>query len=168
MSTGNVVRFVGKATLISVAAYLISGGLAYLLLTKRFYVGDHAVFAAFLRSEANPEQWAHVTRWQVPILLARALLIAIVLLPFREALSAHAPRRRLAVLFGVFFVMLHLAAAAPSPSNLEGLVYMRPELLGVDVFLLTQPEMIAQCLLMAIGIGLWACRPTTPSQRLPP
>ena len=53
---------------------------------------------------------------------------------------------------------LHLAAAAPSPSNLEGLVYMRLEFVGIEVFLLTQPEMIAQCLLMALGIGFWACK----------
>ena len=159
MAAGTGLRFVVKATVVSTAAYLVSGGLAYVLLTKRFYVGDHAVFAGFLRSEANPELWAHVTRWQIPILLARSLLISIVLLPFREVVSALAPLARTAVLFGLFFVLLHMAAAAPSPSNLEGLVYMRPELVGLDVFLLTQPEMIAQCLLMAVGIGLWACRP---------
>ena len=57
----------------------------------------------------------------------------------------------------LFFVLLHLAAAAPSPSNLEGIVYMRPELIGVVPFLLTQPEMLLQSLLFALGTGLWAC-----------
>ncbi len=65
---------------------------------------------------------------------------------------------RVWVLFVIFFVLLHLAAAAPSPSNLEGIVYMRPELLGVVPFLLTQPEMIAQSLLFAIGVGVWALK----------
>lgn len=58
----------------------------------------------------------------------------------------------------LFFVWLHLAAAAPSPSNLEGIVFMRPELMGVVPFLLTQPQMTAQSLLFPWGGGLWACR----------
>lgn len=159
MKSGTILRFMTKVTVVSSGAYLVAGGLAYQLLTKRFYVGDDAVFAGFLRSEANPLQWAHVMRWQIPILVGRALLIAVALVPFRETLTSFALWKRTLVLFVLFFVTLHLAAAAPSPSNLEGLVYMRPEFVGIDVFLLTQPEMIAQCLLMAWGVGVWACKP---------
>lgn len=157
-------RFVAKVAIVSSAAYLIAGGLAYQLLTKRFYVGDGAIFAGFLRSEDNPPEWAHVMRWQVPILVARGLLIALALVPFREALTSFAPWKRTLALFVLFFGPLHLAAAAPSPSNLEGLVYMRPQFVGIEVFLLTQPEMIAQCLLMAIGISAWACKPLSEAQ----
>lgn len=35
---------------------------------------------------------------------------------------------------------------------------MRPELMGVVPFLLTQPQMTAQSLLFPWGGGLWACR----------
>jgi hypothetical protein len=35
---------------------------------------------------------------------------------------------------------------------------MRPELIGVAPFLLTQPEMILQSLIFALGTGLWAAR----------
>ena len=70
--------------------------------------------------------------------------------------------KRVLVLFVLFFVLLHLAAAAPSPSNLEGIVYMRPELIGVLPFLLTQPEMVLQSLLFALGTGLWACAQPAP------
>lgn len=150
-------RFVLKVTLVSTAAYLIAGALAYQLLTKRLYVGDDAIFARFLRSEADPTQWRHVMIWQFPMLLARGLLISLALLPFQAALMSFALRKRLLVLFALFFVMLHLAATAPSPSNLEGIVYMRPELIGVGPFLLTQPEMILQSLLFAFGTGVWAC-----------
>ncbi len=154
--------FVGKVTLISSVAYLFAGALAYQLLTKRFYVGDDAIFATFLRSESNPAEWSHVMRWQFPMLFARGLLISLSLLPFHEALCSFRPPKRVFVLFTLFFVLLHLAAAAPSPSNLEGLVYMRPELMGVVPFLLTQPEMIGQSLLFALGVGLWACRQPSP------
>ena len=148
-------RFVLKVTVVSSVAYLVAGALAYQLLTKQLYVGDDAIFAAFLRSEANPSQWSHVMRWQFPMLLARGLLIAFALLPLRDALSSFGLRKRVSVLFVIFFVLLHLASAAPSPSNLEGIVYMRPELIGLGPFLLTQPEMIAQSLLFAMGVGVW-------------
>ena len=153
-------RFVLKVSLVSSVAYLIAGALAYHLLTKRFYVGDAAIFARFLRSEADPTEWRHVMAWQFPMLLARGLLISLALLPFRSALISFALPKRVLVLFVLFFVLVHLAAAAPSPSNLEGIVYMRPELIGVVPFLLTQPEMVVQSLLFALGTGVWACAPS--------
>ena len=153
--------FVGKVILVSSVAYLFAGALAYQLLTKQFYVGDGALFATYLRSESNPAQWSHVMTWQFPMLLARGVLIALSLLPFHEALCAFRRPKRVFVLFMLFFMLVHLAAAAPSPSNLEGIVYMRPELMGVVPFLLTQPEMIGQSLLFALGVGLWACRKPT-------
>lgn len=150
--------FVLRVVVVSTLAYLVAGALAYQLLTKRFYVGDDAMFAGFLRSEANPGEWQHVMSWQLPILLARSALIALALVPFRTALMSFAPRRRVVVLFGLFFLLLHLAAAAPSPSNLEGIVYMRPKFIGVAAFLLTQPEMLLQSAILALGTGLWAVR----------
>ena len=150
-------RFVLKVVLVSSVAYLVAGALAYHFITKPFYVGDAAIFARFLRSEADPTAWRHVMTWQFPMLVARGLLIALALLPFRPALTSFAAPKRVAALFVLFFVLLHLAAAAPSPSNLEGIVYMRPELIGVVPFLLTQPEMLLQSLLFALGTALWAC-----------
>jgi hypothetical protein len=151
-------RFVAKVVVVSSGAYLVAGALAYHFLTKRFYVGEAAPFATFLRSEANPTEWRHVMTWQFPMLIARGLLIALALLPFRPALASFPVPKRTLALFVLFFVLLHLAAAAPSPSNLEGIVYMRPELIGVVPFLLTQPEMLLQSLLFALGTALWACR----------
>ena len=107
---------------------------------------------------ADPDQWRHVMTWQFPMLLVRGLLISLALLPFRSALISFPLRKRVFVLFLMSFVLLHLAAAAPSPSNLEGIIYMRPEFMGVGPFLLTQPEMILQSLLFALGTALWACR----------
>ncbi len=150
--------FVGKVPLISSVACLLAGALAYQLLSNQFYVGEGALFATYLRSESNPAQWSRVMTWQFPMLLARGVLIALSLVPFHETLCSFGRPKRVFPLFMLFFVLLHLAAAAPSPSNLEGIDYMRPELIGVVPFLLTQPEMIAQSLLCALGVGLGACR----------
>jgi hypothetical protein len=157
-------QFILKVTFVSTVAYLVAGLFAYQLITKRFYVGDDAIFAGFLRSEADPVLWRHVMTWQFPVLVARGLLISLALLPFRAALSSFTLRTRVLSLFGLFFVLLHMAAAAPSPSNLEGIVYMRPEFIDIGPFLLTQPEMVFQSLLFALGTGIWACaRPERPS-----
>ena len=154
-----MIRFVLKVTAVSAGAYLVAGAAAYQLLTKPFYVGPDALFARYLRSEAEPAQWAHVMRWQFPMLALRGGLIGVALAPFQAALTGFGRARQIRVLAVLFFVLLHFAAAAPSPSNLEGIVYLRPELMGVGPFLLTQPEMIGQSLLFALGTALWALRP---------
>lgn len=151
-----LLRFIAVTTVVLMVAYLAAGAVAYQLLTKPLYVGPDAPFAQFLRSESIPELWAHTMRWQFPMLFLRSLVIALVLAPLRSALLPFSVLRRSAVLAAFFFVMLHFAAAAPSPSNLEGLVYMRPELVSLRAFLLTQPEMVAQSFLSGFGIAKWA------------
>jgi hypothetical protein len=145
--------FVAKSTALYCVAYLLAGGIAYQLLTRRFYVGADPIFTAYLRSESNPGEWAHTTVWLVPALALRAVLISLALLPFVGALRKMATTKRVAVTFTLLFVLTHLGAAAPSPSNIEGLVYMRPELIRADAFLLTQPEMVLQCILFALGLS---------------
>lgn len=144
-------KFIILTTLIYSLVYLFVGAITYQLITKQFYVGIDPIFTAFLRSEANPSQWAHVMQWQLPLLLLRGLLIAIVLYLFIDALRSLSLRKRIGVLFAVNFILVHLSSAAPSPSNIEGIVYMRPELMNVESFLLTQPEMIIQSLLFAVA-----------------
>lgn len=150
-------RFLVSSTAIYTLAYLFVGAIAYQLITKQFYVGEDPIFTAYLRSEANPAEWDHTNLWLIPGVLLRALLISLVLLPFVETLRKMAFWKRAGVLFALMFVLIHIAAAAPSPANIEGLIYMKPELSGVSSFLLTQPEMIAQCLLFALGLS-WVLR----------
>lgn len=145
--------FVVKSTLIYMFAYLIIGGIAYQLITKQFYVGDMPLFTAYLRSESNPAEWAHTNIWLVPGLFVRALLISLVLVPFVDTLKKMSFAKRVGILFALMFVLIHIAAAAPSPSNIEGLIYMKPALVSAKTFLLTQPEMIFQTLLFALGVS---------------
>ncbi len=145
-------RFVLIITLVYSLAYLVAGGLAYQLITKQFYVGDNAIFTAYLRSEASPAEWAHTNTWIFPILLLRGFLLSLVLLPFRDTLFRFSFKKRALVLSLFIFLAAHIAAAAPSPSNLEGFVYMKPEIFTFKALLLTQPEMIAQ----SLGFGLLA------------
>jgi hypothetical protein len=158
-------RFIASSTAIYALAYLVVGAIAYQLITKQFYVGDNPIFNAYLRSESNAAEWAHTNLWLIPGLLLRALLISLVLLPFMETLKKMAFWKRTGVIFALMFVLIHIAAAAPSPSNIEGLIYMKPQLTGATSFLLTQPEMIGQCLLFALGLS-WVLRSSsTPNKK---
>ena len=145
--------FIAKSTAIYSLAYLVVGGIAYQLITKQFYVGDDPIFTIFMRNEANVSEWAHVNLWLIPGLLLRGLLISVVLSFFTIPLRSMSFIKRVGVVFLVIFILTHLAAAAPSPSNIEGLVYMKSELISLKSFLLTQPEMIAQSLLFALGLS---------------
>ncbi len=149
--TKESIKFIAKTTLLYAFTYLFVGAIAYQLLTKQFYVGDNSLFTMFLRSESNQSQWTHVVQWQFPMLFLRSLLIALVLLPFVKVLETFSFKKRVLVIFALLFVLTHLAAAAPSPGNIEGFIYMRPELMNLRTFLLVQPEMIAQTLLFALG-----------------
>ena len=149
--TKESIKFVTKTTLLYAFTYLFVGAIAYQLLTKQFYVGDGSLFTMFLRSESNPSQWTHVLQWQFPMLFLRSLLIALVIFPFINVLQTFSFKKRALVIFSLLFVLVHLAAAAPSPGNIEGFVYMRPELMSPKTFLLVQPEMIAQTILFALG-----------------
>lgn len=155
--------FVLKSTLIYSLAYLFVGAIAYQLITKQFYLGDSPIFTAYLRSESNPAEWAHTNTWIFPGLILRALLISLVLVPFVGTLKKMQSAKRVGVIFLLMFVLIHIAAAAPSPSNIEGFIYMRPELVSLKSFLLTQPEMIFQCILFALGLS-WVIQRTPENQ----
>jgi hypothetical protein len=146
-------KFILKSTFIYSFAYLIVGGIAYQLITKQFYIGDAPIFTAYLRSESNPAEWAHTNIWLVPGLLCRAMLISLALLPFTGTLMRMTFSKRVAILFALLFILTHIAAAAPSPSNIEGLIYMKSDLISMNAFLLTQPEMIVQSFLFAFGLS---------------
>lgn len=145
--------FVAKSTIAYSLCYLIVGAIAYQLITKQFYIGDDPVFTAYLRSETNPAEWSHTNTWIIQGVLLRALLISMVLLPFVDELKRISFMKRVGILFSLLFVLTHLAAAAPSPSNIEGLIYMKESLVSINTFLLTQPEMIAQSLLFAFSLS---------------
>lgn len=157
--------FVVKSALIYTLAYLFIGAIAYQLLTKPFYIGDDPVFTAYLRSQLNPAEWAHTNIWLVPGLLVRAVLLSLVILPFIATLKNLSFAKRTWTVFALTFVMIHLAAAAPSPGNIEGLIYMKPELVSSRIFILTQPEMILQCLLFALGLAYILNKPSNQLNR---
>lgn len=144
--------FTGKVTAAHVTTYFLAGALAYNLFTKEFYVGPHPIFAAFMRTEAEPELWAHVVRWFLPAQILRGLLMALVLYPLFDTLKAWSFGKRFLLIAGLYLVLGFWGATVAAPGTLEGMVYLRP-FITAQVHLKVQPEIIGQGLVLAFLIA---------------
>jgi hypothetical protein len=146
-------------------SYLIVGAIAYPLFYKPFWEGPNPLYAPFLRTMATPALWEQAMAWQIPGQLLRGLLMALVLIPVLPKLAEISFARRYAFIAGLFFVFTHLAATAPSPANIEGAIYMRPEFV-LPAFWACQPEIIAHSLLAGGLIAKFMFKPVKREQTI--
>ncbi len=141
--------FASKVVAAHVTTYFVAGAIFYQLLTKDFYTGPNPIFAAFMRTEAEPELWAHVTTWFLPAQILRGILMAAVLYPLFDTLKTWPFGKRFLWIASLYLVFAFWSAAGAAPGTIEGVVYMRPPITGF-VHLKVQPEIIFQ------GFGLAA------------
>lgn len=146
-------------------SYLIVGTIAYQLFYKPFWEGPNPLYAPFLRTMATPALWEQAMTWQIPGQLLRGLLMALVFIPILPALAGISFARRYAFIAGLYFVFAHLAASAPSPGNIEGALYLRPEFVTAG-FLPSQPEMIAHSLLAGFFITKFMFKSAQQAQQI--
>src|SRR5262245_10964746 len=146
--------FAAKVVVAHVVTYFVVGAAAYHLLTKRFYEGPDPVFAAFMRTPADPALWGHVERWFLPAQVLRGRLVALALAPFLGTLRQWGVWRRFACLAGLYLVFGFWAAAVAAPGTIDGLVYLRPEVTA-EAHILVQPEIVVQGALFALWLAWW-------------
>lgn len=146
--------FAGKVAAAHVLTYFVVGAIAYQFLTKDFYIGPDPIFKTFMRTEAEPDLWAHVMRWFLPAQILRGILIAAVLYPFFDTLNGWPFRKRFLAISGLYLVFGLWAAAGASPGSIEGMVYMRP-FITPAVHLKVQPEIVAQGLALGALVAWW-------------
>lgn len=137
--------FVLFFTVAHILTYLVVGALAYESITKQFYQGEVPTFI-FMRTESDPQLWAHAMRWMIPGQVIRGIIMGLALLPFMAVLIRSSVLKRGLIISLIYFVFSHLSAAGPTTSNIEGFIYLRPEYLTARSFLLTQPEIVVQSL----------------------
>ena len=151
------IRFLMVVILSHTFAYLVAGGISYQLITKPFWEGPNPLLSAYLRTPGNAELWNFAMTWQVPAQLLRALLLGLALLPLLDTLKAWSLLKCFTFLSVLLFVFTHFASAAPSPANLEGLVYIKPEFVKLGFFAM-QVEMILYSLLAGFFMAKWLFR----------
>jgi len=152
MNTKRFAIFTAKVIAAHVTTYFLAGTVFYPWLTKPYYVGPNPIFAAFMRTETEPELWAHVVTWFLPAQLLRGALIAVVLYPLYDVLKAWPFLRRCLYVASFYLVFGFWAAAVAAPGTIEGLVYMRP-FITPSVHLRVQPEIVFQGLALAVFIA---------------
>lgn len=138
-------RFVIVFMLAHTGAYLFAGGIAYQFITKEFWEGTNPLLSVYLRTPGNADLWNHAMIWQIPGQIARSLLIGLVLLPLYGTLKEWKLLKTFFFISILLFVTTHFSSAVPSPANIEGFIYMRPEFVKLG-FMKMQPEMILYCI----------------------
>lgn len=129
------------------AAYLVAG-----MIVQPFYEplfrGDAPLLACYLRTTADPELYSQAMAWAFPAQIARALLLALALVPVLRHLMEMRFAARFAFLFGLFFLYMSFAASAPG-ANIEGLVYFKPAIVEAG-FLPGLLESVLHALVMSL------------------
>ena len=148
------VLFILFLTIAHILTYLVVGALAYEFITKQFYQGEVPTFI-LMRTESEPQLWAHAMRWMIPGQLIRGIIMGLTLLPFMAVLVKSSILKRGLMISLIYFVFSHLSAAGPTTSNIEGFIYFRPEYFTARLFLLTQPEIIVQSLALGFLFALF-------------
>lgn len=140
--------------LIHLGAYVIAGVSNQQWLSKDLYGGERALFAPFFRDMSDPAEQRRSGRLMVPAQLLRALLMSVVLYPLLDPIGRLPYGGRFAFLAGLMFVYADLAAATPFSNNIEGLIYLKPELTTRDVFLRVGSEAVVYSLLFG-AVAAW-------------
>ena len=160
---GKYIRLAIVFVLSHTFSYLIVGAIAFQLFYKPFWEGPSPLYAPFMRTMSEPALWEQAMLWQIPGQLLRGLLMALAISPVLFKLDEISFARRYAFIAGLFFVFGHMAASAPSPANIEGALYMRPEFVAQG-FWLSQPEIIAHSLLAGFLIARFMFKPAKRGQ----
>lgn len=149
------IRFLIVIVAAHTIAYLIAGGIAYQLITKELWERPNSLLSLYLRTPGDSELWEYAMIWQIPGQLLRALLIGLVLIPLQSSLKEWSGLKKFLFFSGLLFVLTHLSSAVPSPANIEGLVYMRPEFIQLG-FVKMQPEMILYSIIAGLIFSRFA------------
>jgi hypothetical protein len=153
--------FVGKMIVTLVVTTFAVGLVAYPLLTTDLFESSNSALAKIYRTQADPELWNPVYVWILPVQIARATLIALVLFPLYDSLVQWSYWKRFLTIAGLLVVLGHLAG---SSGIIEGLYMMRPEFVTPEILARSLPEPIVQGVFISAWIAQWMVdRPAKPT-----
>ena len=133
-----------------VAAYITAGAVTYPLVYKGWHAGEGSLYGAFLRDMTDDTERRRNGLLLLPTQIARATLMSLVLYPLLGALGDLGTLTQFLVMFGLMYVYTDLAAATPFSNTIEGIVYMRGEIIR-RAFWPTQIEAVLYATLMGIA-----------------
>lgn len=149
------IGFAGRVTVAHVVTYIAVGALAYPLLTHEFFEGSAGLAGQVMRTPAEPELWAHVTRWMLPFQVLRGVLISVVLYPFLETLTRWSYAKRVSVIAGLYIVLGQWASTVAGSGTIEGWLILRPEFTTPGVVVKAMGEGFVQGIALSAWVARW-------------
>jgi hypothetical protein len=100
---------------------------------------------------SDPSEASNVNKKIIPVQLARALLMSVVLYPVLGVLGELPFGLKFLFFGGLMFVYADFCSAIPFSNTLEGLIYMKPQFVKRKVFWTFQMEAIIYSLLFGLA-----------------
>ncbi len=130
------------------SAYFIAGIIAYNI-SQDLYQGKNRLLDYLV--DPNQEGEAKFTLKKVlPAQIIRSLLMSIILYPLLGAITKLSFTIKFLFFTGLMLIYTDLTSTPPFPSNIEGLVYMKPKYIKKKTFWKTQTEMIIYSTIFAL------------------
>ncbi len=133
---------------IHTASYILAGVVA-LNISQDLYEGDTRLMD-FLVDPQLEGPGSFMLVKVLPAQVLRGLLMSVVLYPIAGFLGDLSFFFKFLFFAGLLYIYTDLSSAAPFPSNLEGIVYMKGEYVSSGVFWKLQVEMVIYSLLFGL------------------
>lgn len=144
------IRFTLLFFVIHTITYYIAGFINYQF-SKKLYGGRDQLYKSFLRNMSDSKETAVVNKKIIPVQLARAILMSIVLYPVIDYIGELSLGLRFLLMGGLMFVYADFCSAIPFSNTLEGLIYMKPEFVKPKIFWTIQMEAIIYSIIFGLA-----------------
>lgn len=144
------IRFTLLFFVIHTITYYIAGFINYQF-SKKLYGGRDQLYKSFLRNMSDSKEVASVNKKIIPVQLARAILMSIVLYPVIDYIGELSFGLRFLFMGGLMFVYADFCSAIPFSNTLEGLIYMKPEFVKPKIFWTIQMEAIIYSIIFGLA-----------------
>ncbi|MDF3820856.1 hypothetical protein P3G55_13150 [Leptospira sp. 96542] len=124
-------------------AYIFVSIPYYQWVLKVHYVGEAPVFARFLLTEAAGALWSKAIGFLFPSLFLQSLLILVFLFMIWDFFVIQSFWKQFSILIWIRVVLCGVVSISPAVGNLEGLVFMIPEV-SVQIHSLVFLEILLQ------------------------
>ncbi len=121
----------------------------YHFVMKDFYNGSDPVFQKFLITENQHILWHEAMNEVIPIQLMSAFLYSILLLLVFDWLKDQTYFRFLFFIFWTKGIVGGIISASPAPGNLEGILFLSPEI-TLKIHFLVLIEILLQAILVSL------------------
>lgn len=130
-------------------------GLIDLQLAKKMYSGKNRLYKSFFRDMDDEKESKRIAKILIPSQFIRAIVMSIVLYPILPSLGELSFGMQFIFMASLMFVYADFASAIPFSNTIEGIVYLKKELVAKRVFWTIQFEAILYSIMFGLLSALF-------------